>query len=681
MTMFDVIFVPLVPLGVLIGLALVGGMATGLAWWRGLSGWWLRGMAYAVVIAMLANPMIRDTKSADLKDIAVVIVDRSSSNRLGDRPEQVQQALDDLLARLGTRQGVRVRQIALDDGPDNTGTRITQALNKVRAEIPPQQLSSIFVISDGQIHDTDPLGSEVPVHHIITGDPSDFDRQILIKQAPVYAILGEKMEITLMVQDAGALPVEQSTVTVTARVGASDPVEFNVPLGQDVTLQLDPPHAGRTVFELTVPTLAGEITDQNNRAIAQVNVIRDRLRVLLVSGMPHPGARVWRNLLKSDSSVDLVHFTILRPPGKQDDVPVSELSLIAFPTRELFLEKIDDFDLIIFDRYKRRGILPSAYLQNIVDYVRNGGAALVSAGPDFASANSISRSPLGDILPAVSNSRIITDSYVPQVSDLGARHPVTQDLPNYPEWGHWFRQVDLNVTRGQTVMTGAQGKPLLVLDRVDQGRVAMIASDQVWLWYREFEQGGPQQELLRRVSHWLMQEPDLEEDALSAVQQGSDIVITRRSLADQVAPLTLTAPSGDTTEILPRPIRPGVFQAQITATENGIYDLRDDTQAIVFAKGAVSPVEFQSPLATNDLLVNWAGNAAGGAVWAQSEFPVLRDIARGRPASGNGWMGVVRNQSKSLLDITTKPILPVWLMLLCAIGAAVGAWLREGRNA
>src|SRR6056300_761113 len=681
MTMFDVIFVPLVPLGVLIGLALVGGMATGLAWWQGLSGWWLRGMAYAVVIAMLANPMIRDTKSADLEDIAVVIVDRSSSNRLGDRPEQVQQALDDLLARLGTRQGVRVRQITLDDGPDNTGTRITQALNKVRAEIPPQQLSSIFVISDGQIHDTDPFGSEVPVHHIITGDPSDFDRQILIKQAPVYAISGEKMEITLMVQDAGALPVEQSTVKVTARVGASDPVEFNVPLGQDVTLQLDPPHAGRTVFELTVPTLAGEITDQNNRAIAQVNVIRDRLRVLLVSGMPHPGARVWRNLLKSDSSVDLVHFTILRPPGKQDDVPVSELSLIAFPTRELFLEKIDDFDLIIFDRYKRRGILPSAYLQNIVDYVRNGGAALVSAGPDFASANSISRSPLGDILPAVSNSRIITDSYVPQVSDLGARHPVTQDLPNNPEWGRWFRQVDLNVTRGQTVMTGAQDKPLLVLDRVDQGRVALIASDQVWLWYRQFEQGGPQQELLRRVAHWLMQEPDIEEEALSAVQQGSDIVITRRTLADQAPPLTLTAPSGGTTEIEARQIRPGVFQAQIKAPENGIYDLRDDTQAIVFAKGAVSPIEFQTPLATNARIAALTGQSGGGVIWAQTGVPVLRDIDPNRPASGNGWMGVVRNQSKSVLDVSTKPFAPVWLMLLCAIGAAVAAWLREGRNA
>jgi hypothetical protein len=681
MTMFDVIFAPLVPLGILIGLAVVAAVATALAWWRGLSGWWLRGVAYAVVISILGNPMIRDVSSADLEDIAVVIVDRTSSNRLGNRPEQVQQTLDDLLARLGTRQGMRVRQIMLDDAPDNTGTRITQALNKVRAEIPPRQLSSIFVISDGQIHDTDTLDLEVPVHHIMTGDPADFDRQILIKQAPVYAILGEKMEITLQVQDAGALPSVQPTVMVTARVGASDPVEFNVPLGQDVTVQLEPPHAGRTVFELTVPTLAGEITDQNNRAIAQVNVIRDRLRVLLVSGMPHPGARVWRNLLKSDSSVDLVHFTILRPPGKQDDVPVSELSLIAFPTRELFLEKIDDFDLIIFDRYKRRGILPSAYLQNIVDYVRNGGAVLVSAGPDFASANSISRSPLGDILPVVSNSRIITDPYVPQVSEFGARHPVTQDLPNNPDWGRWFRQVDLNVTRGQTVMTGAQDKPLLVLDRVDQGRVALIASDQVWLWYRQFEQGGPQQELLRRVAHWLMQEPDLEEEALSAVQQGSDIVITRRTLADQAPPLTLTAPSGGTTEIEARQIRPGVFQAQIKAPENGIYDLRDDTQAIVFAKGAVSPIEFQTPLATNARIAALTGQSGGGVIWAQTGVPVLRDIDPNRPASGNGWMGVVRNQSKSVLDVSTKPFAPVWLMLLCAIGAAVAAWLREGRNA
>jgi len=678
--MFDVIISPVVPIGVFLALSVVGILAIGFAWWRGLPGWWLRAVAYVVIMGILAQPMIRDTKTDDLDDIVVIVADRTSSNKLGDRAEQVQLALDALQIRLGTRQGISLRQIDVGDGPDNTGTRIVQAINKVRGDIPPQQLSSVFVVSDGQIHDTDTLDLDVPVHHIMTGDPADFDRQILIKQAPVFAILGEKMEITLEVRDAGAMPFDQTQVKIMARVGASDPVEFAVPIGQEVTLQLDPPHAGRSVFELSVPTLAGEITDQNNRAIAQVNVIRDRLRVLLVSGMPHPGARVWRNLLKSDSSVDLVHFTILRPPGKQDDVPVSELSLIAFPTRELFLEKIDDFDLIIFDRYKRRGILPSAYLQNVVEYVRNGGAVLVSAGPDFASANSISRSPLGDILPAVSNSRIINDPYVPRVSDLGARHPVMQDLPDNPDWGRWFRQIDLDVTRGQTVMSGAQDKPLLVLDRVDQGRVALIASDQVWLWYRQFEQGGPQQELLRRVAHWLMQEPDLEEEALSAVQNGPDIVITRRSLADQVSSLTLIAPSGNETEIEARETSPGVFQAKITAPENGIYELRDDTQAIVFAKGTVSPIEFQAPLATNARIASVFGQTGGGAVWAQAGLPLLRDIDAGRPAFGNGWMGIVRNQATSVLDVSTKPILPAWVILLCVLGLTLAAWLREGRR-
>ena len=114
----------------------------------------------------------------------------------------------------------------------------------------------------------------------------------------------------------------------------------------------------------------------------QINGVRDRLRVLLVSGEPHAGERTWRNLLKSDASVDLVHFTILRPPEKQDGVPVDELSLIAFPTRELFIEKIEDFDLIIFDRYRRRGILPSLYLENIAQLrpQRRRGAGLRRPG-------------------------------------------------------------------------------------------------------------------------------------------------------------------------------------------------------------------------------------------------------------------------------------------------------------
>jgi hypothetical protein len=172
-----------------------------------------------------------------------------------------------------------------------------------------------------------------------------------------------------------------------------------VPVGETLNLPLTLDHAGQNVIQFIVPEAEGELTDRNNAAVVQINGIRDRLRVLLVSGEPHPGQRTWRNLLKSDPSVDLVHFTILRPPDKQDGVPVSELSLIAFPTRELFMEAVDEFDLIIFDRYQRRGILPMLYIDNIRQYVMDGGALLLAAGPDFASAASLYRTPLSEILP------------------------------------------------------------------------------------------------------------------------------------------------------------------------------------------------------------------------------------------------------------------------------------------
>ena len=151
--------------------------------------------------------------------------------------------------------------------------------------------------------------------------------------------------------------------------------------------------------------------------------------------------------------MDLVHFTILRPPEKQDGVPVTELSLIAFPTRELFLEKIDEFDLIIFDRYKRRGILPGLNLDNVRQYVEDGGAVLIAAGPDFATAASLYRSPLGAIIPAApSSARVLEEGYRPKITDLGQRHPVTEGLDQIapwqadedgPGWGRWFRLVDV----------------------------------------------------------------------------------------------------------------------------------------------------------------------------------------------------------------------------------------------
>src|SRR6056297_423878 len=529
------IFDPLLPwlLIAVLGAALVIGV--GLALWRGLSGWPLRALAGLVILAALSGPVYQVEDRAPLSDIVLMLEDQSASQQLVDRASTTAQAADELAARLSARPNTEVRRIAIPDGADNTGTQAMTALSEALAEEPRGRIAGTILLSDGRIHDADRAPDlPAPLHLLHTGRSTDWDRRLTIKNAPAFAILGEEVTLTLTLTDDGAAPQGVENVPLDISIDGEEPQRFNVPLGREIELPLTLPHGGRNVLQFTTPEAPGELTDRNNTALVQINGVRDRLSVLLMSGEPHAGGRTWRNLLKSDSSVDLVHFTILRPPAKQDGVPVRELSLIAFPTRELFLEKINDFDLIIFDRYKRRGILPGIYLDNVRNYVDTGGAVLFAAGPDFASADSIFRSPVEAIVPARPTARVLEEGYRPSVTDLGARHPVTAGLPSQHEgeWGRWLRQIELEGTAGDTVMTGADDRPLLVLDRVGEGRVALLASDHAWLWNRGYEGGGPQLELLRRLAHWMMKEPELEEEALWAEATGQQMRIIRRSLSD-----------------------------------------------------------------------------------------------------------------------------------------------------
>ena len=222
-----------------------------------------------------------------------------------------------------------------------------------------------------------------------------------------------------------------------------------------------------------------------------------------------------------------MHFTILRPPEKQDGTPINELSLIAFPTRELFQQKINEFQLIIFDRYARQGVLPIIYFDNIARYVRDGGAVLIAAGPDYASPTSIWRTPLDAVLPAEPTGAPPSSRSTRSSTDLGKRHPVTRGLEGSesdpPHWSRWFRLVDARAANGTPVMEGPDDKPLLVLSREGEGRVALLLSDHIWLWARGYEGGGPHLDLLRRLSHWLMKQPDLEEEALRLIVRGRDL--------------------------------------------------------------------------------------------------------------------------------------------------------------
>ncbi|WP_136636327.1 hypothetical protein [Pseudooceanicola onchidii] len=681
-----VIFTPLLPwplVAVMAALALAGVI---LATWRGLAGWGLRGLAALVVIAALAGPSWREEDRTPLTDIVLLVEDRTASQRLSDRAAQTEEAAETLAARIGARPDTEVRRVTLADGEGDTGTRLMTALSDALAEEPRARIAGMILLSDGRLHDLDQAPDlPAPLHLLLTGEPEDWDRRLIVRNAPAFAILGEEVTLTLRIEDTGAAPTEEAEVPLDISVDGGEPERFLVSTNRDLELPLTLPHGGRNVIQFSTPEADGELTARNNTAIVQMNGVRDRLRVLLVSGEPHAGGRTWRNLLKSDSSVDLVHFTILRPPSKQDGVPVSELSLIAFPTRELFMDKVDDFDLIIFDRYKRRGILPSLYLQNVADYVERGGAVLVAAGPDFASADSIYRSPLSAVLPAQPTSaRVIEQPYSPTVTDLGNRHPVTAGLAEEwtGDWGRWLRQIDLDASQGdgEVVMSGVDDRPLLILDRVGEGRVALLGSDHAWLWNRGYEGGGPQLELLRRLAHWMMKEPELEEEALTATATGQSMQIIRRTLEDSIGPLTITRPDGETEEMTLTETRPGLWTGDYTGPDIGLYRLSEGDLESVIGLGPSAPREFEETIADGSALAPLVDSTRGGVRALTDGLPTIRDVRPGRPAAGRGWIGLTPRDAYETRDVRQIPLLPEWLVLLVASALILGGWLREGRR-
>ncbi len=682
-----IIFDPLLPWPSVLAGAILAVLFVGVAVWRGLSGWWLRGLAFGVLVLALANPSLQVEDREALSDVVLLVVDESSSQGISDRPAQVAEAIAGIEAEIARLDNVELRVVTLGDSEGNQGTLLMEALANAMAEEPRSRLAGAILLSDGQLHDVERAPDlPAPLHALLTGRETDWDRRLMVQNAPAFAILDEPVTLTLRIEDQGVVPVglpERAELEIS--VDGGEPQLFNVPIGEDLELPVTLEHGGMNVIQFNLPEQPGELTARNNAAVVQINGVRDRLRVLLVSGEPHAGERTWRNLLKSDASVDLVHFTILRPPEKQDGVPVNELSLIAFPTRELFLDKVDEFDLIIFDRYKRRGILPSIYLDNIRRYVEDGGALLIAAGPDFAGADSIYRSPLAEIIPASPSGRVLEEAYLPTVTEIGQRHPVTEGFQpevagDGPPWGRWLRIVDVIPERGASVMSGVDERPLLVLDRVGEGRVALLASDHAWLWSRGYDGGGPQLELLRRLAHWMMKEPDLEEEALSVTAEGQTMVVTRRTLGEDVAPVEITGPDGAVVLVPLEEVSPGRFEATFEGPEIGLYRLVEGDQEAVIALGPSAPREFEETIASGAVLEPVVAATRGGARFLRDGVPDIREVREGRVAAGRGWIGITPREAYVTADVRVSPLLPAWALLLLASLLAVAGWLREGRR-
>lgn len=687
-------FLPFVPWSVLWGLAAAGAVLLALLAWRSPRGAIFRFLSYALLLLAVANPQLKQEDREPLSDVLAVVIDDSQSQAIGGRTARTDAIRKELEERLKAFPSLDVRWVhssSTSADSERDGTMLFTDLAQALADVPPDRLAGVVMITEGEVHDVPTsaagLGFDAPVHALLTGKPGEFDRRLQVLSAPRFGIVGSAQAIEVKVTDTTAAGTG-GPVKLTITHQGQAPVTRSARVGETVEILVNIDHAGPNIVEIEAEPASGELTTVNNRAVLTVEGVRENLRVLLVSGEPHAGERTWRNMLKSDASVDLVHFTILRPPEKQDGTPINQLSLIAFPTRELFQEKLDQFDLIIFDRYQRRGVLPLLYLENVARYVEKGGAVLVSAGDDYASPLSLYRTPLGQILPAVPSGRVVDEPFKPSLTELGEKHPVTSDLPGAggeePSWGRWFRVVEANPRDAEVLMKGAQGKPLLVIGQRGEGRVALLLSDHAWLWARGYEGGGPYTDLLRRLAHWLMKEPDLEEETLKATSRGQTLSIERRSVKDEVDQVTVTAPSGTEEIVTLDKGERGLWRKAMTASEQGVYRVSSGKLASVVTVGNANAREISAVTATEELLSPVIDETGGGSFWLGREdaeaakLPRLVMLRGGHVMHGDDWLGLHKRDAYHVKGVRLFPLFTGFLALGLLLGVLAATWFREG---
>lgn len=689
--MMSLEFVPLLSWWIIIGLGFCSFILLAYSFLKKAKGSGWRTAAIGVLILILINPVAVEEDREARNDVLTILIDESTSQTIRDRKAQTAAALKYLQNRMQDMRNLETRIIRAGAVKNSNskrvdGTEIFDALTEATSDIPLSRRAGTILITDGQVHDipgnASSFGLKGPFHVLLTGNRPEFDRRLVIKRAPKFGIVGKEIEISLRMEDntpsSGPTPLEiligdQKKQTVIMRPNRTR------------TIKIKLTRSGANIIQLSLKSDPSELTRINNRAVLSVNGVRERLRVLLVSGEPHPGERTWRNLLKADPSVDLVHFTILRPPEKQDMTPVRELSLIAFPVRELFEVKLKEFDLIIFDRYRRRGVLPSVYIDNIRKYVENGGAVLEASGPEFASMETLFATPLGKIFPGEPTGRVFSGPVRAKITKTGERHPITGDLPGaglgeeLPRWGKWFRQIEVKRRSGHVLMSGVNGKPLLIVNRVGKGRVAQLLSDHIWLWARGYDGGGPHVELLRRISHWLMKEPELDENKLRAETQGNQLAITRQSLQPNTNRVKVLTPSGKSFFAEMKEGLGGTARGFVDTPETGVYRIEDGKNVTLAPVGNLNPLELSDMKATDKKFSPFVSELGGGIFWLEEGYPSIRRVQPERRAAGSNWLGVLDNRSYVVRDVRETSLLPGLLALLLAIGALLFAWQRESR--
>lgn len=656
-----------------------------------------RVVAVCAIALLILNPVrVTQTRKAE-PNIALVVVDDSPSQLLGNRKAQTDEALKALETKAAAIPNLKLHVVRLSDTvrPPVKETTLWSVMAQQLTSIPAHRLAGVLLLTEGQVHDIPSSESDAerdairqtlhqrPLHVLLSGSPDEYDRWLELGDTPRFGTVDSNLplQVTAHSNRSGDGPF---TLTVHHTDGTRE--SFPIAAGESRAIPFTLKHTGDNMVLLELSGSEEELSTANNRQVVRIHGTRNALRVLLITGKVYPGQRVWRNFLKADPSIDLVHFNILRNVQDEDGVPVSEMSLIPFPVDELFGEKIERFDLIVIDQFTGGGLIPRPYLNSIAQFVNNGGALLFVPDPEKAFAGDLMGSDVRGLLPLNWEKEPREQTFTPALSEAGRKHPVTAALglenPKRKA-GNWYRflQAGQPEDTAFSLLQTPGAEPLLVLNKHGKGRVALLLTDQLWLWARGHDGGGPFQMLVRNMIHWLLGEPDLEDTALSARIDNRTLHIHYRSVRGSVVTLTVRSPSGAERQVMVTLNQNGEGSETVPAEEAGIYTVSDSDGRQAYAiAGEATSREWQRITQDATTLQPVADLARGGVYPLTQDTPNLGMIDAGADAAGNHWTGLVDNRAFSVTGTERTPLAPLWVYFLLGIAAAVMAWRNEAER-
>ncbi len=605
----------------------------------------MRACVYGILLFFLFEPAFIEKRETKLRRPLTVLIDSSQSmnfpagaksetggNAAQSRLDLVKTKLaagqDPLIQRLNRDYDLRLYRFGATVEPlapaglaelraQDHGTRLLETLRSVTKDISRQ--AGIIVFSDGiangEAQELDGIGEyPVPIFAVGAGGIDGFiDLRVGDLKAPEFAFRGREFKFDLTIKASGlrgkSVPLyfNRGRNLITSRSVTIDADPFE----QKLTLSFTPTELGTHRFSVNLPVQTGEQISQNNQKEFKIDVQRDKIRVLTLSGAPAWNYRFLRMALKQDPLIDLVSFVFLRTPTDSVDVPDTRLSLIPFPIDDIFIEELKNFDVVVLDDFSHRSYFNPVYLEHVRDFVKEGGGMAMFGGVRAFDSGGYAESALSEALPVELDGRgnyRSTVSLRPALTAAGKAHPVTRLLPdpgsNEEAWRKMPPLTALNevrAARGETlVTTGGDGpggaQPLLTVGRFGKGRTMAFMSDEIWRWNfiavgnRETPQN--HLKLIRQSVRWLAQEPSFEQVQILPVpvaKPGERITIKMRALKDDFTPagqasvqmrvfgpdgepkLLTAVADGEAGEFVGEftPVREGAYRVEAEATQGG----------------------------------------------------------------------------------------------------------------